>query len=307
MIDYFKTQILPSKIAQLILQTGINWHRDNCMEMGAALSYYALFSLFPLCLISLSILGLFIGPNTDNYLYLLNLAKNALPQQTYYLIMETLINLNASSVGAGLIGFLLLLLTASKIFEALTRSLNQIWKVDTIHAPQLGLKARAIAFIREKFLAFLMVLSSVLILLLSFLSNLAIAIILVVANHFQNLFPWLKLDDLELIKHLQFTTSYLTIALVVIVIFKILPSTRMYWRDIWLGSILTTLLLMLLQNAVSSGVIKIGENFQAYGVIGNVMVLLLWNFLIFQIFFLGCELNYVYAHIFGSKKKVPLL
>jgi membrane protein len=87
------------------------------------------------------------------------------------------------------------------------------------------------------------------------------------------------------------------IATVIMALFKVLPSCRIAWQSIWLGALLTTLLLMLLQNFVSNGIIRIGESFQAYGVIGNVMVLLLWIYLIFQIFFLGCEFSYVYTQL----------
>jgi membrane protein len=51
------------------------------------------------------------------------------------------------------------------------------------------------------------------------------------------------------------------------------------------------------------GVIRIGEQFRAYGVIGGFMVLLLWIFLTCQIFFLGCEFTYVYTHLFGSRRQ----
>jgi membrane protein len=80
-------------------------------------------------------------------------------------------------------------------------------------------------------------------------------------------------------------------------LFKVLPSRPIAWQSVWPGALLTTLLLMLLQNFVSNGIIRIGENFQAYGVIGSVMVLLVWIYLNIQIIFLGCEFSYVYTSI----------
>jgi uncharacterized BrkB/YihY/UPF0761 family membrane protein len=53
LIPYLRTQILPSKPAQLLIQTWLKWDRDNVPGMAAALSYYALFSLFPLLLVVL--------------------------------------------------------------------------------------------------------------------------------------------------------------------------------------------------------------------------------------------------------------
>jgi membrane protein len=86
-------------------------------------------------------------------------------------------------------------------------------------------------------------------------------------------------------------------------LFKILPSRRVHWQDIGLGAFMTVCLLMLLQSLVSNGFIQIGEQFRAYGVIGNVMVLLLWIYLVFQIFFLGCEFSVVYSQLFGSDRE----
>ncbi|UXE60211.1 MAG: YihY/virulence factor BrkB family protein [Woronichinia naegeliana WA131] len=265
--------------------------------MGAALAYYALFSLFPICLVMLSLLGWLLGPKTDSYAQLLILAKNALPPEPYQIVQETLLNLNESSLEAGLIGFFLLLLTASKIFEALTRSVNKVWKLEPRSVTQSGLKNQIVAFFKDKILAFLLVLSTVLVFLLSMLSNLILQIVMEIINHFHSLIPWLKLDDLLLFKSVQASISYLMIATVIMALFKVLPSCRITWQSVWLGALLTTLLLMLLQNFVSNGIIRIGESFQAYGVIGNVMVLLLWIYLIFQIFFLGCEFSYVYTQL----------
>jgi membrane protein len=109
----------------------MKWQKDECLEMGAALAYYALLSLFPICLVVLSILGFLLGPETDIYAQLLAVAKNILPAEPYKMVKDTLLNLNQSSVGAGLVGFLLLFLTASKIFEALNRSVDKIWGIDS--------------------------------------------------------------------------------------------------------------------------------------------------------------------------------
>jgi membrane protein len=49
-------------------------------------------------------------------------------------------------------------------------------------------------------------------------------------------------------------------------------------------------------------VITVGSHFLSYGVIGSVMILMLWIFLTFQIVLFGCVLSYVYAYMFGSRR-----
>ncbi len=301
-INYFREHILPSKLVQLPIQTAVKWQKDECLEMGAALAYYALFSLFPICLVVLSILGFILGPNTDIYTQLLTVAKNLLPTEPYNIVKDTLLNLNQSSVGAGLVGFFLLFLTASKIFEALNRSVDKIWEIDIKTEANNNFKQKAFSFIKDKIFAFLLVLSTVLVLLLSMLSNVAIKVILEVLSRFKNLVISVEIDDLLLIKGLQLGISFLLILSVIMGLFKLLPSRKVTWQDIWLGALITTSLLMLLQSLVSNGFIQIGEQFRAYGVIGNVMVLLLWIYLVFQIFFLGCEFSVIYSQLFGSRR-----
>lgn len=302
-VQFLRDRVLPSRFVQLFIQTAMKWQKDECLEMGAALAYYALFSLFPICLVVLSILGFLLGPETDIYAQLLAVAKNILPAEPYNMVKDTLLNLNQSSVGAGLVGFLLLFLTASKIFEALNRAVDKIWGISDNVETKKKLKNKAIDFLKDKILAFFLVLGTVLVLLISMLSNVAIKVILEIIDQFKNLVIGIEIDNLLLIKSLQLGISFFLILSVIMGLFKILPSRRVHWQDIGLGAFMTVCLLMLLQSLVSNGFIQIGEQFRAYGVIGNVMVLLLWIYLVFQIFFLGCEFSVVYSQLFGSDRE----
>jgi membrane protein len=66
---------------------------------------------------------------------------------------------------------------------------------------------------------------------------------------------------------------------------------------------MSTGLFMLLQHLVSNSIIQMGGQFRSYGVIGSVMILMLWIFLTFQILLLGSEMTYVYAHLLGSRSQ----
>lgn len=302
MIGRLQARLKESQLVQLFLQTVMKWQRDECLEMGAALAYYALFSLFPILIMVLSVFGLVLGSDTDTYQGILNFARGALPLAAFKPIENTLITLNRSSVGAGLIGFGVLLLTASKIFEALDRSVDKIWHVHHRRRKGKGIKDATVQILKDKFWGFLMVLSSSFVILLSFLSNIAIKIILEIITSFSDAIGWIEIDDLLLIRSLQISISFLLLTSVVLFLLKGLPSTRLLWKDVWAGTLLTVALLSLLQHSVSSGIVRIGEQFNAYGVIGNVMVLLLWIYLTCQIFFLGCEFTYIYTYTFGSRR-----
>ncbi len=302
MIQYIRSTILPSKPAQLLIQTGLKWDRDNCSGMAAALAYYALFSLLPLLLVMLSIFGSLIGPNTEAFQTIKETVERFLPPEVHDLITGTVVALNENSVGAGIIGFSLLLSSASTVFVILRSSVNKIWRGNNPASEPESIRMTVLSFIVNQLLAFLLVFGIALLLLTSLISNIAIKTILELVATFQATFSFIHIDQLQLSRGLQVGSSFLVLALAACVLFKILPSVYVSWGDVWLGALLTALLLVVLQQLVSNSVISIGSHFLSYGVIGSVMILLLWIYLTCQIFLIGCEFSYAYAHLFESSR-----
>ncbi|MBE9110648.1 YihY/virulence factor BrkB family protein [Nodosilinea sp. LEGE 07298] len=303
LLPYLRTEILPSKPVQLLIQTWLKWDRDNVPGMAAALSYYALFSLFPLLLVVLSVIGALVGPNTEVFGAIEDVIQRYLPPEVHDLIKDTILSLNENSVGAGLVGFSILLFAASTIFAILKRSVNKIWESPS-RVSEAGSPARmAIFFIVNKLSAFVLVLATALLLLASLLSEIVIKVILTLVNTFQATFDLLTIDEAILSKTLQASWSFLALGFAIAGLFRILPTIKLSWKDIWPGALLTTALLAGLQWLVSNSVISLGGRFVSYGVIGSVMILMLWIFLACQIFFAGCEFSFVYAHMFGTKRR----
>jgi membrane protein len=299
---YIQSTILPSKPAQLLVKTGLKWDRDNCPGMAASLSYFALFSLFPMLLVILSVLGSLLGPNTEAVQSIQDGIVQYLPPEVHDLIKGTIVSLNENSVGAGLIGFVLLLWAASAVFGILRSSVNRIWRSPSRVSEAGSPLKMALFFIANKLFSFVLVLGTALLLLASLLADIAIKTVLELTANFQDRFSLIKVDELQLAKWLQFGSSFLILAIVSCILFKILPSIYVAWGDVWLSALLTTSLLVTLQQLVSNSVITIGSHFLSYGVIGSVMILMLWIFLTFQIFLFGCVLSYVYANVFGSRR-----
>ena len=308
MLPFLKNQVLPSRGAQLIIQTGLKWQKDKCLEMGAALSYYALFSLFPIALVIASILGFLLGPETDTAQKILTFTQDSLPSEAFSIIEDTLLRLNRQSVGAGIVGFSVSFFAASSVFSALDRSVDRIWKAEEPDTDEsMTLPANAWAFVVKKLFAFGLVMSTAMLLLLSLLSNIVIRVVLQVIHNMDRTVTFINIDGLFIARLLQVGSSFLLVALAVLLLFRFLPSTPTPWKDLWLGTLLTTGLLISLQQLVSRNIIHIGGQYQSYGAIGGVMILMLWIYLTCQIFFLGCAMSYVYAHLFGSRRNHDLM
>lgn len=300
---YVQSTVLPSRPAQLLIQTGLKWDRDNVPGMAAALSYYALFSLFPLLLILLSVLGALVGPDTEAFRTIQTAVVRYLPPEVHNLIKDTVIALNDNSVGAGLVGTILLLWAASTIFSILRQSVNKIWQTPNRASEAGSLLQMAVFFVTNKLFAFLLVLGTALLILLSLISNIVVKTITELVTNFGETFAVIKIDELQLTRGLQVSSSIFLLALAICILFKVLPTITLAWRDVWLGALITASLLVGLQQLASSSVVSIGGRFLSYGVIGSVMILMVWIFLTCQIFFFGCEFSYVYAHLFGSRRR----
>lgn len=300
-------QLLKSKPVVLVVQTVVKWQRDECWEIGAALSYYALFSLFPIFLVMLSVFGAFIGPTSQVHDQVLQFSQGSLPPEAHTLVESTLTHLNRNSVSAGIVSFLLVFFTASSVFGALTRAMNKIWHVHLAETHGSGMQSAVATFLRNRILAFLLVFSSAALMVVSLLSKIVIEVVLDLLLNLGNVIRFIQLDDLLLLRTLQGLATYLILSAVLMVLFKVLPKTRIAWRDVWLGGVVSTGLFMLLQHLVSNSIIQMGGQFRSYGVIGSVMILMLWIFLTFQILLLGSEMTYVYAHLSGSRSGLNAL
>lgn len=303
---YVHSTLLPSKPAQLLIQTWLKWDRDNAPGMAAALSYYALFSLFPLLLVLLSVLGALVGPDTEAFLTIQRAAVRFLPTEVHSLVKETVVALNEKSVSAGLVGTVLLLWGASTIFTILRQSVNKIWQAPNRASEAGSILQMGVFFITNKLFAFLLVLGTALLMLMSLVSNIVVKTVTELVTHFGETLSFIQIDQLQLTWGLQVGSSVFVLALAICVLFKVMPTIPLAWRDVWLGALLTATLLVGLRELTSSSVVSLGGRFSSYGVVGGVMILMLWIFLTCQIFFFGCEFSYVYTHLFGSRRREPL-
>ena len=293
--------------ARLIGRTFLKWQQDDCLEMGAALAYYGVFSLFPTILVVLSVVGFFTGPNTVAFSTVLDIAHQALPPDAFAIVKSTLTQFHTASTGAGLIGFTILLFTASGFFGALSRAFDKIWQVHSHPYFNQGYFSQgfgeiAFTFLWRRFLAFLLVIGSAGLVFLSLLSTIAIDTLLPWIEILNSLGLLIRVDQVQLLPWLRLLSSYLMLTLVVMVLYKVLPRTRVAWRDIWIGALFTASLWLILQQLISNSVISLGSRFRSYGVFSGFMVLMLWIYLSSQIFFLGGEFTYVYAHLLGSRR-----
>lgn len=272
---------------KLITQTVDEWQQDEAPRMGASLAYYALFSLAPLLVIVIFIIGFVYKGDTVGHIQ----------RQIQSLIgrdVATTVALaihNASTFGHGIIAtiisFAVLSLGATGVFSELHTAMNKIWKV---RRRQSGF---IVGVLKDKFVAFTMVLGIAFLLLISMIIS---AVLSALTAYFSYLLP-----GADFLWHIaDLVVSFGVVTLLFALLFRYVPDEHVTWKDVWIGASATAILFDLGKFLIGFyiGETSIGSMF---GAAGSVVVILAWVYYSSQLVFLGAEFTHVYAKHYGSK------
>ncbi|NJM06401.1 YihY/virulence factor BrkB family protein [Candidatus Gracilibacteria bacterium] len=271
------------------------WQEDECLNMGAAVAYYALFSLFPLMLITLSIVGNLIP---ENLFRIQNFLDSQFDSPLLSdLVMSTLRSLYETRVSAGFFGTVSLLLVASGFFGALDRAFRIIWGTGRPLFAQASLRQavrqQVSHQVRRKLVSFLLVFVVASLLMTWIIAGATLSLMRNAASN------WFEFNDfVQGWVELGITFGVMTLAFALL--FRILPDTDVTFGDVWLGALLSATSFMLVQRFIGYFITTL--NYQAYGVIGGVMAIMFYIYVISQVIFIGCEFTCVYAHRYGSRR-----
>jgi membrane protein len=275
---------------RLLRDTVNNWLEDRALRMGAALAYYSVFSMAPMLLIAIGVASQVFDKTQarEQILGQIGTTVGASARQSVEQIIQNTQD-SGNGVAATIIGVVVLLFGASGVFAELQDALNNIWRVKP--KPGLGIKA----FIRDRLLSFTVVLGTGFLLLVSLVLSAALAA----------LGAWMErtLPGSAWFWHfLNGVLSFLVIALLFAMIFKILPDAKIDWRDVWIGAVVTAALFTLGKAIIG---VYLGQSHltDAYGAAGSIVVLLTWVYYSALILLFGAEFTHVYAR--ATRRYVP--
>lgn len=277
------------KVAYRLLDETIDeYSKDRAEMVAAGLAFYTLLSMAPLILIAVAIAGAILGKGTARQ-EALRLVTDSMGGNAAKTV-DTWVQQASDSGGiASLIGFLLVLYTASRLAEQLRAGLNQVWNIDPILAK--GFKATIQNYLKRRLFAFLLVLASGPILLVIFLSR------ALLTGFSETLFAGTAMAG-PMVQLGQLASSLVLVGGMSAVVFKVVPDTRVGWRCVLLGGALTSVLFNV-GNALVGLYLGHATVSQTYGAAGSVVVVLLWLYFSAQMFLFGAELTQVYARQYG--------
>ena len=278
----------------LLKQAGVAWWNDQAPSKGAALSYYSLFSIAPLLFIVITVAGLIHGPDAVRGVVFGQLA-DLMGEKGAEAVREMLANVSQPDTGrwAALVSTALLVFGATSVFGQLQTALDTIWEVPEQAKAE---KHNALwTFVKGRLLSLGLVLA------LAFL----IVVSLVLTAAVSALGKWWgpAFGEWETVAQaVNLVVSFGMLVVVFAAIYKFMPRARIEWRDVWVGAAVTVALFTVGKFLIG---LYLGKSDVAgsFGAFGSLVIVMVWVYYSAQIFLLGAEFTWVYAHHSGSRQE----
>ena len=281
------------RLRHVLSKAGNAWIDDHAQSMGAALSYYTVFSLAPLLLIAISVAGLVFGRDAAQGAVVDQL-QGLIGRQGSQAIQDLLKNVSKPSEGviATVTGVVVLVIGATSVFAELQDDLNRIWQVPTPKKASTWW-----AWLRTRILSIGMILAMGFLLLVSLAASAA----------FDAFAAWSTspIAGWEPLVHaVNLALSFVLTTALFAMIYRFMPQATIEWRDVGVGALVTAALFAIGKSLIG---LYIGKSALAsgFGAAGSLAVLLAWVYYSAQSFLFGAEFTWAYAHAFGSHQDQP--
>jgi membrane protein len=263
-----------------------HWLANGASTVGAALAFYCAFSLAPLLIITVRLMGWIVGDASafDFLTTQLNLLFGAATAHGIVLAMQD--SLHADGLSATLMSIGTLLIGATTALTVFEESLDRIWGGTS---PQ---RAGIIRWLRKRVLSLAFILTLSFLLLVSLTLSTAIAGLRSWAA--RRYAPLVELvGALDLLVSIALTTSLFAL------IYRYIPVRRLPWRSVLSGGLVTALLFSLGKWLIGLYLTH-STRPTAFGAAASFAALLLWLYYTAQIFLLGAEFT---ACLGGLRKR----
>lgn len=253
------------------------FRNHDTFTLGAALSYYTAFSIAPMLIIVISVVGMILGPEAvvgevKGQVQSFMGARGAKDLQD---IIKAAYKPGENWI-ATVIAIILLIIGATSVFDQMRTSLNTIWDVK----PQA--RKPVLKFLVNRLFSFAMIVCLGFLLLVSFVIHAALAAFTGYLNQ------WLPDISVVLFKVVEIVLSYCLTAVLFAFVYKFMSDAKLHWNSVWLGALFTAFLFAIGKYLIG---LYIGKSNLAdtYGAAGSVVVVLAWVFYSSQIIFFGAE------------------
>lgn len=237
-------------------------------RQAAALSYYAIFSVFPLTLLLAVAIGNIVGPVAAQEQIARGL-QIFLPEATITELQATLEVALGQSSSFGLVAFAALIWSATGLFTNIMLALDNIFEIETPRS-----------VVRQRLLAVVMGLTLVVLVMASFITSGFLRLL----SAFSPALPsiWVRI-----------ALFFLPLGLDVVIfalLFRYVPQCDVHWDAIWPATIFGSIGWELAKRGFEWYLTNLNNYWIIYGSIATGIVLLFWAWLIASIFLFSAEI-----------------
>lgn len=272
-------------IFSLLKETFNEWNEDGAPRLAAALAYYTAFSIAPLLLLVIALVGL-ITDQASVRQEIIATVQSSISSEAAGVVEELIDNAQKPTTGiiSTIIGVVTLVLGAIGVFSNLQVALNIIWDVDEDKTKKsTGIRG----IVRDKLLSFGMIFVIGFLLLVSLVLGTMLSAL---DDYLLSRWPALGF----LLQILSIVLSFGVTTILFAMIYKFLPHVQIAWRDVMVGAAFTALLFTIGRTLLAQ-YLGNSATTSAYGVAGAFVVILLWVNYSAQILLFGAEFTQVYA------------
>lgn len=260
---------------------------------SAALAFYSLFALAPVLLVVLSVARRYFAEGQARREITRQLQAVMGPEtgSAVAALLEKATGSGPGTGSLGVAGVLVLVLGATAVFIQLQEALNRVWEV----APRPGSAFHSL--LRKRLVSFCLVLSVGFLLFVSLVLS-------------ASLMALTDLLSAEIPLRMAFVTlaneilSFLVLAVLLGLIYRVLPDANLEWKDVGLGAIVTSLLFSIGKWLIGLYLARTTAASQ-FGVAGSLVVVLLWVYYESFILLLGAEVTAVYSSRHRQRPVTP--
>jgi len=277
-----------AQLLRLCKDAVMAWIDDLAPSMGAAISYYTMFSLAPLLVIVIAVAGAIFGAEAVQG-QIAGQLQGLIGPEAATAVQGLVKSASEPAKGlvAGGIGLVVLLVGATTVFAELQSALDRIW-----HVPERAKPSGVWGVLRARVLSFGLILGLAFLLMVSLIVSAGLAAL---GSWSVGLFPGWEL----LLQAINLLFSVAVEILLFAMIFKFMPTAPIGWHDVWVGAIVTAVLFEVGKFGIGLYLGKSGVH-ESYAAAGSLVLLLAWVYYAAQIFLLGAEFTKVYADAHGS-------
>jgi membrane protein len=278
------------KIFSVLKSTFKSWFDKDPLRESGIIAYYAIFSLPGLLVVIITLAGYFFGKEAVNN-QVAEQFTATMGAETANQIQDIIVQASRmrNSLLASILAIITILIGATGVFVEFQTALNQVWEVK-VDVTKSGIWQ----VIRIRLFSFGLIISFAFLLVISLLVSTIIAA-------FGN---WLsaKFTDsfLILLQMLNTGFSFVVLAVLFALMYKILPDAKIKWKHVWIGSFVTAFLFGIGKYALGLYFSQSNSG-TGYGAAGSIILIMLWVTYSSAIVLFGAEFTHAYANMFSGK------